>query len=206
MNSTFNKKGFSLIELMVVISIIAALASLGVPSFIKFRIKAARVEMKHNMNAIHTLAHSYRAETGVFYEGNTINISEGLLATRFTYGMYYSSVFGPTAFCSTGNDLGFATSNCNKLRYRYTFWAQGGQSNPAPSDASMQTSFTITAESRQWETSGGYKVVYGNPAATICNPPPGYTIYFNDLWLMFESGHVQSPWNDSKWDAYKSCF
>ncbi|MGB8367422.1 MAG: prepilin-type N-terminal cleavage/methylation domain-containing protein [Candidatus Babeliales bacterium] len=46
-------KGFSLIELMVVIAIIGFLAMVGIPSFVKFLAKAKRAEAYMNLSSIY---------------------------------------------------------------------------------------------------------------------------------------------------------
>ena len=59
-----NKKGFSLVELMVVVAIIAFLAMVAVPSFTKFLSKAKRAEAYMNLGSIYTGQKAYWAENG----------------------------------------------------------------------------------------------------------------------------------------------
>ncbi|KKP35281.1 MAG: Fimbrial protein [candidate division TM6 bacterium GW2011_GWF2_32_72] len=60
------KKGFSLIELMIVIAIIAFLAVIAVPSFNKFLAKSKRTEAYVNLASIYTAQKAYWAEKGEY--------------------------------------------------------------------------------------------------------------------------------------------
>jgi type IV pilus assembly protein PilA len=55
-------KGFTLIELMIVVAIIAILAALAIPNFLSFVVKTRRTEVKSNLEAI------YKAQTSYFGE------------------------------------------------------------------------------------------------------------------------------------------
>lgn len=66
------KKGFSLIELMIVVSIIAFLATLSIPSYFKYLAKAKQAEVALNLSSLHTAQHAYYAENGKY----TSNLAE----------------------------------------------------------------------------------------------------------------------------------
>jgi len=79
-----NKKGFTLIELMIVVAIIGILAAIAIPNFLKFQAKSKQSEAKTNLKAIYT------AETGYFGENNTYNTFdkinwEPVGTARYTY-------------------------------------------------------------------------------------------------------------------------
>lgn len=57
-------RGFSLIELMIVVAIIAFLATLAVPNFMRFLAKAKRAEAYMNLSSICTAEKAYWAEHG----------------------------------------------------------------------------------------------------------------------------------------------
>jgi len=59
-------KGFSLIELMIVVAIIAILAAIAIPNFLKFSMKAKTSEATTNLAAIRTSQESYRSENDVY--------------------------------------------------------------------------------------------------------------------------------------------
>jgi type IV pilus assembly protein PilA len=60
-----NRKGFTLIELMIVVAIIGILAAIAIPNFLKFQAKSKQSEAKTNLKAVFT------AETAYFGENNT---------------------------------------------------------------------------------------------------------------------------------------
>ena len=57
-----SKKGFTLIELMIVVAIIGILAAIAIPNFLKFQAKSKMSEAKTNLGAIYTGQISYFGE------------------------------------------------------------------------------------------------------------------------------------------------
>ena len=60
-------KGFSLVELMIVVAIIAILAAIAIPAFMRFAMKSKTSEATGNLSAIRTAEESYKAENDVYY-------------------------------------------------------------------------------------------------------------------------------------------
>ena len=59
-----SNKGFTLIELMIVVAIIGILAAIAIPNFIRFQLKSKSSEGKVNLAAIRTAEEGYMAEFG----------------------------------------------------------------------------------------------------------------------------------------------
>ncbi len=57
-------RGFTLIELMIVVAIIGILAAIAIPNFMKFQARARQSEAKANLKAIFTTSKSWFAEKG----------------------------------------------------------------------------------------------------------------------------------------------
>ena len=55
-------KGFTLIELMIVIAIIGILAAIAIPNFVKFQCRSKQSEARSSLKAIYTAEEAYRAE------------------------------------------------------------------------------------------------------------------------------------------------
>lgn len=61
-----NTGGFTLIELMIVVAIIAFLATLAVPQYFKYQMRARQAEVAMNLASIHTAMQAYFAEHGEY--------------------------------------------------------------------------------------------------------------------------------------------
>lgn len=138
------ERGFTLVELMVVVAIIGALVNMAMPVFKVFKIKAARSEMRVNLNHAHSLVRSYMAETGqqplFFHHGR-----------RSANG---------NVICREQNNeaLGFRI-DCQNARYYYSF-------EPSHDYYDIPTSigatlFTIRALSSSFKYAFGLEVQFG---------------------------------------------
>ena len=70
-----SKKGFTLIELMIVVAIIGILAAIAIPNFLKFQAKSKQSEAKSNLGAIYTGQVAYFGEVNQYGDFNGINWS-----------------------------------------------------------------------------------------------------------------------------------
>jgi type IV pilus assembly protein PilA len=68
-----SKKGFTLIELMIVVAIIGILAAIAIPNFLRFQAKSKQSEAKTNLGGIFTAETSYFAEHNNFADLNLIS-------------------------------------------------------------------------------------------------------------------------------------
>lgn len=59
-------EGFSLVELMIVVAIMAILAAIAIPTYLNFQMKARESEARTNLAAIKTCEESYKAESDVY--------------------------------------------------------------------------------------------------------------------------------------------
>ena len=60
------EKGFTLIELMIVVAIVGILAAIAIPNFIGMQKRAKTTEAKSNLGEIWTLQEAYRAENDTY--------------------------------------------------------------------------------------------------------------------------------------------
>ena len=66
MNRKMSQKGFTLIELMIVVAIIGILAAIAIPNFRSYQLKAKRGELPTNLKAIKTAEVAFQAERDHF--------------------------------------------------------------------------------------------------------------------------------------------
>ncbi|HEY4716251.1 MAG TPA: prepilin-type N-terminal cleavage/methylation domain-containing protein [bacterium] len=110
------KKGFTLIELMIVVAIIGILAAIAIPNFMKFQARSRQSEARTNLKSLFTAELSYWAQYGSLGGGNVCIV--GYAPER---GNRYAYMIGLTGIaqgtpCPTppaGTELGWGV-DCQK--------------------------------------------------------------------------------------------
>ena len=100
------QRGFTLVELMIVVAIIGILAAIAIPNFSKFQARAKQSEAKANLKGIYTAKHASYGEQDTFKCGS-LAVHEG-----------------GNGFC------GWSTSTST----RYTYRAGGSTAQPSSTD------------------------------------------------------------------------
>lgn len=119
------QKGFTLIELMIVVAIIGILAAIAIPNFLQYQLKSRQSEAKTNLQAIKTSEVSFQAERGCFV-GVAVEVGQPAAAANaktnpWPWGIGALPSAPGTLWCVAGgvfagtfNDIGFkATGNVN---------------------------------------------------------------------------------------------
>lgn len=104
-----NKKGFTLIELMIVVAIIGILAAIAIPNFLRFQARARQSEAKQNLGAIFTAYAAYYSDNNTYPSAASITIKSGATFdclkiadwspkgnTRYAYVCSGTEAFTPT--------------------------------------------------------------------------------------------------------------
>src|SRR5262249_25878109 len=95
------RKGFTLIELMIVVAIIGILAAIAIPNFIKFQARSKQSEAKANLKSLFTAEKSYKQEKDVY----TICISKMGFSpergNRYAYAVNTSDGNVPAEGCTS---------------------------------------------------------------------------------------------------------
>jgi type IV pilus assembly protein PilA len=114
-----NRKGFTLIELMIVVAIIGILAAIAIPNFIAMQFRSKRAELPSNLDGIRTAEKAYHAEWDQFTTAaQTPSGTPGRDQVNFAAG-------GLTAF----QNLGWTADG--KVRGRYSTTAVVGTNSAA---------------------------------------------------------------------------
>ena len=144
-----NQKGFTLIELMIVVAIIGILAAIAIPNFMTFRLKAKTSEAKSNLGSIRTCQEAYKAEKDVY-----------VACTRYpdtadTDTSENSQTWTPTA--SNFSSIGFAPSG--KVYYDYEVTIAGndftGTAYGDLDDDGVEARYTLSSSSDIANPTGG---------------------------------------------------
>jgi type IV pilus assembly protein PilA len=93
------QKGFTLIELMIVVAIIGILAAIAIPNFLRFQAKSKQAEAKTNLGAMGLAAETYRAEKDTYRAGLWTDLSWTPVGTT-RYAYYYTGTDGAGALTS----------------------------------------------------------------------------------------------------------
>ncbi|MBI4817635.1 MAG: prepilin-type N-terminal cleavage/methylation domain-containing protein [Deltaproteobacteria bacterium] len=108
MKKLLKSKGFTLIELMIVVAIIGILAAIAIPNFIRYQLKSKTTECKTVLGGVKTSQESFRAEIDNY--ANITDTQPGVLPNTV------KTDWNQTGFvCNTACDRTATSNNCTRF-------------------------------------------------------------------------------------------
>lgn len=97
-----DQKGFTLIELMIVVAIIGILAAIAIPNFLQYQARARQSEGRTNLGGVFVSETAYLGETGRYGSFQEIGFTLASATNRYTYRGPVNGGAGGDGACNQG--------------------------------------------------------------------------------------------------------
>lgn len=129
------QKGFTLIELMIVVAIIGILAAIAIPNFLRYQAKSKQSEAKTNLSGIFT------SQTSYFGDNNSYAATFALMgytlagnAKTYAFSVDGTNILGLTTLNTSGTNCAIGTGSPAATATAFTATARGNVDNDLDCD------------------------------------------------------------------------
>jgi len=131
LKSLKSHKGFTLIELMIVVAIIGILAAIAIPNFLRYQAQSRQAEAKTNLGGVFIAETSYYGEQSRYGNFQEVGFALAGSSNRYTYRSGAGGAAGGASSNTAGQDLIAGVT--------------GSTAEIAPTALNSQAGFTATA-------------------------------------------------------------
>jgi type IV pilus assembly protein PilA len=164
-----NQKGFSLIELLIVVAIILIIAAIAIPNLLRSKMAANEASAVGSIRTIVTASITYNSTYGNQFEPTLATL--GPPAAGGAVGCTAAGLLDPLLSGVTP-----ATANPQKSGYKFTYTATGAATNPVPANCNAGSAGFVIATQPITQGTTGNRSFCADETGVLYDDPTGATL------------------------------